>query len=197
MTWLLFLNKNKINLSIPFKERILKQLLSQEDKILRLQAEPIPASEFGSDWLKKLASDLLEIMAHQGAVGVAAPQIGISKRVIVFGTQYTKRRRPEYPIPDTILINPSYKNLSDELQIDYEGCLNCGELMGKVVRAQLIEYTGFDLYGRLITKQASGLEARIIQHEIDHLDGILFIDRMPPDESLITRSELVRQQSAN
>ena len=177
------------------KEHILKQLLTQEDKILRLQAERVALSEFGSDWLQKLASELLEIMADQGAVGVAAPQIGISKRIIVFGTQYTKRRKPEYPIPDTVLVNPSYKPLSDEVQIDYEGCLNCGELMGKVARAMSIEYTGFAVDGRLIIKQATGLEARIIQHEIDHLDGILFIDRMPPEESLITRSELVKQLS--
>jgi peptide deformylase len=99
--------------------------------------------------------------AEKGAVGVAAPQIGISKRVIVFGTSYTKNRKPEHHIPDTVLINPSLKILSDEIQIDYEGCLNCGELRGKVPRAMNIEYSGFDFTGNKITKQATGLEARI------------------------------------
>ncbi len=129
-------------------------------------------------------------MEEKGAVGVAAPQIGISKRVIVFSTSYTKRRKPKHPIPDTALINPSLNVLSDEVQMDYEGCLNCGEIMGQVPRAMEIEYSGFDINGNFITKKATELEARILQHEIDHLDGILFLDRVKDKESLTTISEL-------
>ena len=136
-------------------------------------------------------------MAEKGAVGVAAPQIGISKRVIVFGTNYTKRRKPEYPIPDTVLINPSIRILSEEIQTDYEGCLNCGELMGKVPRAMSIEYSGFNLEGNKITKQASGLEARILQHEVDHLDGFLFLDRIQDQSSLSTLSEILNKGQNN
>ncbi|HDP0036416.1 TPA: peptide deformylase [Legionella pneumophila] len=165
-------------------------LLDKNDPILRQTAEPITESEFGSNWLKELIKTMFDIMADKGAVGVAAPQIGISKRVIVFGTNYTKRRKPEYPIPDTALINPSLKILSQEIQTGYEGCLNCGELMGEVPRAMDIEYSGFDIDGNRITKKASGLEARILQHEIDHLDGFLFLDRIEDQDSLTTLSEL-------
>jgi peptide deformylase len=73
---------------------------------------------------------------------------------------------------------------------DYEGCLNCGEIMGKVPRAMEIEYFGYDIEGNFITKKAYGLEARILQHEIDHLDGYLFLDRIQDKETLTTKSEL-------
>ncbi|ARH00448.1 peptide deformylase [Legionella micdadei] len=165
-------------------------LLDKNDPILRQTAEPIKESEFGSSWLKELIKTMFEIMAEKGAVGVAAPQVGISKRVIVFGTNYTKRRKPEYPIPDTALINPALKILSQEIQTGYEGCLNCGELMGEVPRAMEIEYSGFDIDGNKITKKASGLEARILQHEIDHLDGFLFLDRVEDQDSLTTLSAM-------
>lgn len=165
-------------------------LLDKNNPILRQTADPISESEFGSSWLKELIKTMFGIMADKGAVGVAAPQIGISKRVIVFGTDYTKRRKPEYPIPDTPLINPSLKILSQEIQTGYEGCLNCGELMGEVPRAMEIEYSGFDIDGNRITKKASGLEARILQHEIDHLDGFLFLDRVEDQDSLTTLSAM-------
>ena len=173
------------------------ELLDKENSILRQTAEPIAQSEFGSDWLTNLAQTMIAIMAEKGAVGVAAPHIGISKRVIVFGTNYTKRRKPEYPIPDTVLINPSIRILSEEIQTDYEGCLNCGELMGKVPRAMSIEYSGFNLEGNKITKQASGLEARILQHEVDHLDGFLFLDRIQDQSSLSTLSEILNKGQNN
>lgn len=165
-------------------------ILDKNDPILRQTAEQVAESEFGSEWLKNLVQEMFDIMAERGAVGVAAPQIGISKRVIVFSTNYTKRRKPESPIPDTTLINPSLKVLSDEIQTDYEGCLNCGELMGQVPRALEIEYTGFDIDGNKITKRATGLEARILQHEIDHLNGYLFFDHVEDKDSLTTISAL-------
>ena len=84
-------------------------LLDKNDPILRQTAGPVDESEFGGSWLKNLVQKMIDIMAEKGAVGVAAPQIGVSKRVIVFSTNYTKRRKPEYPIPDTALINPSLK----------------------------------------------------------------------------------------
>ncbi|MBP9777555.1 MAG: peptide deformylase [Rickettsiaceae bacterium] len=154
----------------------MKGILDKDDPILRQIAEPVAKDEFDRAWLKDLINDLFTIMADKGAVGVAAPQIGISKRVIVFGTAYSKRRSIEHQIPSTALINPSFIVLSDEKQIGYEGCLNCGDLMGDVSRAMEIEYSGFDADGNLVTKRASGLEARILQHEIDHLNGHLFLD---------------------
>ena len=171
----------------------MKTLLDKENPILREQAEPVQESEFGSPELKQLVKDMIAIMEEKGAVGVAAPQIGISKQVIVFSTAYTKRRKPEQSIPDTALINPDYEVLSDEIQTGYEGCLNCGEMMGEVPRPMEIEYSGFDVDGNKVTKQASGLEARIVQHEVDHLRGFLFFDRVEDKDSLTTMSELERK----
>lgn len=168
----------------------MKKLLDKDDPILRQIAEPITKSDFGSEWLKELIKEMFAVMENKGAVGVAAPQIGISKRVIVFSTAYTKRRKVEVDVPDTALINPSFKILSEEIQTGYEGCLNVEETMGEVPRAMEIEYSGFDLEGNLICKQAKGLEARILQHEIDHLDGFLFLDRVENKESLTTMSAL-------
>lgn len=168
----------------------MKQLLDKNDPVLRKVAEPILKSEFGSVWLNELVQDMFLIMKEQCAVGVAAPQIGISRRVIVFSTAYTKRQNLEYSIPDTALINPSLNILSEEIQTGYEGCLNCGEVMGQVPRAMEIEYFGLDINGNFICKKAHGLEARILQHEIDHLNGYLFLDRIQDEKTLTTKSEL-------
>ncbi|WED43241.1 peptide deformylase [Legionella cardiaca] len=168
-------------------------ILKQDNPILREKAEPVSRSDFGSAWLKSLIIDMIEIMKDKGAVGIAAPQIGISKRIIVFGTTYTKTRKIDEHIPDTVLINPTVKNLSEEIQTGYEGCLNTGELRGEVPRAMEIEYSGFDLNGNFIKKRASGLEARILQHEVDHLDGFLFFDHIANHDSLITATELQKR----
>lgn len=172
------------------------RLLDKEDPILRQQAQPIAESDYGSAELKQLIDDMIAIMKEKCAVGVAAPQIGISKQVIVFGTDYTKRRKPEVRIPDTALVNPEYRVLSDEIQLGYEGCLNCGDMMGEVPRAMEVEYSGFDINGSEIRRHATGLEARIIQHEIDHLKGFLFFDRITDKESITTLSELENKVQA-
>lgn len=171
----------------------MKSILEQENPLLRQVAETVAAIEFQEIWLHELVKELFLTMEEKGAVGVAAPQIGVSKRVIVFGTDYTKSRKIEKPIPNTVLINPVFTILSDEIQIGYEGCLNFGDLRGEVPRAMVIEYSGFDLAGNYVTKQASDLEARIVQHEIDHLDGILFVDRVIDKESLTTAEELIKR----
>ena len=174
----------------------MQRILDKEDLVLRAMAEAVDISEYGSNWLIDLANNMISIMKEMGAVGVAAPQIGVSKRVIVFGTTYTKNRKIDIPVPDTVLINPSLKVLSEEIQIGYEGCLNCGDLRGEVPRAMEIEYSGYDLHGTFFSKRASGLEARIVQHEIDHLNGILFFDQVKDKRTLITASELQSRSSS-
>lgn len=169
-------------------------LLEKEDPILKEIAEPVAESEFNSSWLRDLAQRMLNIMKDKGAVGVAAPQIGVSKRVIVFGTNYTKRKRLDVNIPDTVLINPALRILSQTKESGHEGCLNCGDLMGSVPRATEIEYSGFDIEGKPVNKIATGFEARILQHEIDHLNGILFFERVEDKESFTTIDELLNRQ---
>lgn len=168
----------------------MKTLLGKENPILRAEAAPVDASEFNTPELSQLVQEMFQIMEEKGAVGVAAPQIGISKQVIVFGTNYTRRRKVDTPIPDTALINPKLTFFSEEKTSDYEGCLNSGELMGQVPRSKEVTYSGFDVEGNPITKRATGLEARIIQHEIDHLKGILFFDHVENEEDLTTYTEL-------
>lgn len=172
----------------------MRKLLDRHNPILRQKAKPIDTSEFRSNWLKELVEEMFLIMREKGSVGVAAPQIGVSKQVIVFSTAYTKRRKPEIDIPDTVLINPTLKILSKEKEFGYEGCLNGGGLIGEVPRATEIEYSGYDLEDNLITKKATGLEARILQHEIDHLEGILFFDRVENKETLMTYEEFQNRQ---
>ena len=165
-------------------------ILEKGNPILRLQAEPVDASEFGTPELKQLVQDMFNIMEEQGAVGVAAPQIGISKQVIVFGTAYSRRPNLEVNIPNAALINPTLTILSEEQESGYEGCLNSGELRGPVPRATAVEYSGFDVEGNPVTKHATGFEARVVQHEIDHLKGILFFDRITDKAELTTSTEL-------
>lgn len=166
----------------------MREILQRDNPLLREIATPIDPTEFGSYWLEELIEEMLHIMQEKGAVGVAAPQIGIGKRVIVFGSTYSKRK-PEIEIPNTVLINPTLKILSNERELDYEGCLNGGGIMGEVPRATEIEYSGFNRNGKQITKYATDLEARILQHEIDHLDGILFFDRIEDENTIISYEE--------
>lgn len=160
--------------------------------ILRAVSDDIPHSEIGSAWLNELIQKLFSSMEETGGVGVAAPQVGENVRVFVFGTGYTKRRTPKVPIANSVLINPTYEILDDDIVSDYEGCLSIPDLMALVPRAAKIRYQGFDQFGNAVLKEADGLEARIIQHETDHLDGMLFIDRVVDTRSMALYSEVAR-----
>jgi peptide deformylase len=126
------------------------------------------------DWLQ----DMRDTMEEKKGVGIAAPQIGYNKRVIMFGFEKNPRYPDAKPVPFTILINPVFKLLSHELNEAWEGCLSVPGLRGLVPRYNHIQYEGFDPDGRKITGIAQGFHARIIQHECDHLDGILFPQRV-------------------
>lgn len=171
----------------------MRPLLDKEDPILRQHAMQVPHNQFGNKWLVDLANELLEIMQAKGAVGVAAPQIGESWQVVVFGTNYTQTRTPEQSIDDTVLVNPSYKPIGDKQEQGQEGCLNCGDLRGMVPRYQEVEYSGYDAYGNWQHKRASGLEARIVQHEIDHLNGFLFIDRIDEENESYSNNKITNK----
>jgi peptide deformylase len=116
--------------------------------------------------------------AHYGGVGIAAPQIGIFKRMITFGFEKSLRYPDAPPIENTVLINPEWKPLSTTLHSAWEGCLSVPGLRGLVPRYAHIEYWGYDLQGTKIHRIVEDFHARLIQHEIDHLDGILFPQRI-------------------
>jgi peptide deformylase len=142
-----------------------------DERLLRRSA---PVERFGTDELEALLADMRDTMAHLSGAGLAAPQIGVALRVVIFGVA----RNPRYPhaeeVPDTVLINPSLTLLGQATAEDWEGCLSVPGLRGWVPRHERIRYAGFDAQGRPFERVAEGFHARVVQHECDHLDGILY-----------------------
>lgn len=133
---------------------------------------------FGSAEFETLLQDMWDTMAAENGAGLAAPQIGVNLRVVVFGYQ-TNPRYPDAPaVPETVLINPRIEVLDEELESAWEGCLSVPGMRGLVPRYRHIRYQGFDHNGRTIDRRASDFHARVVQHECDHLDGILYPQRI-------------------
>ncbi len=144
----------------------------------QLATPSLPVTDFSSTELKCLINDMRETMKEKGGVGIAAPQIGCNLRVVMFGFESNKRYPNEKPVPFTILINPVIEILSDEMVDDWEGCLSVPGLRGLVPRYKKIKYTGYDQEGNSISEIAENFHARVVQHECDHIDGILFPRRI-------------------
>lgn len=146
---------------------------------VRLQQVAEPVSNFGHGELRELLQDMRDTMQAESGVGLAAPQIGVGLRVVIFGAQ----KNPRYPdaegVPETVLINPVIMPLDDQMEEGWEGCLSLPGLRGLVPRYLNIRYRGYDENGVLVDRTASGFHARVVQHECDHLDGILYPMRMP------------------
>ena len=113
-------------------------------------------------------------MAHLNGAGIAAPQIGVSLRVVIFGVGHNPRYPDAEQVPYTVLINPQLAPVGEELEDGWEGCLSVPGMRGVVPRYQRLHYTGFDQYGNPIDRLVSSFHARVVQHECDHLDGILY-----------------------
>ena len=144
----------------------------------RLLTPSEPVSELASPELHQLVTDLWETMAaHQGA-GLAAPQIGVPLRVVVFAVEANPRYPEAEAVPATALVNPVLHPLSEERETDWEGCLSLPGLAGQVPRYRRLRYTGFTPDGAPIDREVAGFHARVVQHECDHLDGILYPMRM-------------------
>jgi peptide deformylase len=158
---------------------------------LREISKPIQPDDFGSQWLQELVQDLYDSQAHYGGVGIAAPQIGVNRRVIVFGFEHTERYKNVEPVPVTVLCNPEIV-VTDPNEITmYEGCLSLADLRGPVSRPKGITYSGFDQFGNKILRHVNGFYARLVQHEVDHLNGVLFIDHVKDTRTLGFRQELI------
>jgi len=135
-------------------------------------------TEFNTEQLQTLITDMYDTMNSMNGAGLAAPQIGVSKRVVIFCVDANPRYPDVESVPDTILINPQITFLSQQQESDWEGCLSVPGLRGLVPRCNKIEYSGYDLEGKQILRTAEGFHARVVQHEVDHLDGILYPQRM-------------------
>ncbi len=144
--------------------------------------------DFSSNSLKKILYDMSETMIDYGGIGLAAPQVHLSKRIIIFRNPDIEEKEK---IQITPLINPIYKPLSDEKEDDWEGCLSIPGMQGLVRRYKKINYHGYDLDGNKIENQAEGLHARVIQHEIDHLDGVLYPEKLADKKAFGFEKEIL------
>jgi peptide deformylase len=151
-------------------------VLRMGDPILNMRASEI--EDFNSIELHQLIADMLETMAAEDGAGLAAPQIGKSLRLVVFGFEDNPRYPEADSVPRTILLNPVITPLDESVEEGWEGCLSVPGMRGLVPRYNNIEYSGFDPFGEPVKINASGFHARVVQHECDHLDGILYPQRM-------------------
>ncbi len=157
----------------------IKHVLKMGHRILGTPSLPLDnPSNPDLAFLEPLLRDMQDTMLQEGGVGIAAPQIGCNRRVILFGFEDNVRYPDELAVPFTVLINPTINALSDEMIDGWEGCLSVPGLRGLVSRYTKIEYSGYDQTGQLITRIAEGFHARVVQHECDHLDGILYPQRI-------------------
>lgn len=150
----------------------IRPVLRMGDPLLFEVASPI--EQFDTPELHALIEDMQDTMAHMHGAGIAAPQIGVSKRVVIFGVGHNPRYPDSEQVPYTVLINPVLTTVSDETDEAWEGCLSVPGMRGIVSRYSRLHYTGFDQYGNAIDRLVSGFHARVVQHECDHLDGILY-----------------------
>jgi len=151
---------------------MIREILRMGDPRLLRVSEPV--TRFDTPELRDLLTDMFETMYAADGAGLAAPQIGVGLRVVVFGFERNVRY-PEAPaVPKTILINPVIEVLDDSMRDGWEGCLSVPGLRGLVPRFERIRYRGFDERGEPLAREAEGFHARVVQHECDHLDGILY-----------------------
>jgi peptide deformylase len=155
---------------------LIRELLKMGDpRLLRVAA---PVSAFGTPELMSLLEDMRDTMVQNDGAGLAAPQIGVSQRVVIFGS----RANPRYPdapeVPFTVLINPVLTRLGDDEEEGWEGCLSVPGMRGWVPRWSRLRYSGFDERGAAFQRDVDGFHARVVQHEVDHLDGILYPRRI-------------------
>jgi peptide deformylase len=152
-----------------------RQVARIGNPVLRRVARPLPASAPGSPELEELIEDMIAAMREEEGVGLAAPQVSESVRLVVIEVPALDGD-PEVPL--TVLINPVVTPLGEERAMGWEGCLSVPDLRGKVPRWQRVRLQALDRSGRPVDVEASGFFARVIQHECDHLDGIIYLDRM-------------------
>ncbi|GAA0834071.1 MAG: peptide deformylase [Cupriavidus sp.] len=151
---------------------MIREILKMGDPRLLQKARPV--THFNTPELRVLIDDMFDTMEHANGAGLAAPQIGVDLQVVIFGFD----RNPRYPdaptVPKTVLINPVLEPLSDDMEEGWEGCLSVPGMRGVVPRHASLRYSGFDLLGNPIDRVAEGFHARVVQHECDHLIGVLY-----------------------
>ena len=155
---------------------MIRPVLRMGDPRLLQRSEEV--KQFATPELQALLQDMRDTMAHLNGAGLAAPQIGVGLRVVIFGVHANPRYPDVEEVPDTVLINPLLTPLGDEMEEGWEGCLSVPGMRGAVPRYKRLRYRGFDELGRPFERDVADFHARVVQHEVDHLDGILYPMRM-------------------
>ena len=154
----------------------IRPVLKMGEPLLLAKAEPV--TQFDTPELHALIVDLFDTMIATKGVGIAAPQIGVSLQVVVFGFEQNERYPDADAVPQTILLNPVITPLDEAMESGWEGCLSVPGLRGVVPRHTQVRYQGFDQFGNPIDRTVSGFHARVVQHECDHLFGVLYPQRI-------------------
>jgi peptide deformylase len=160
--------------------------------ILRQIAEPVPPEGIGAPAIQRLIDDLIETMREYAGAGLAAPQVHVSQQIVVFEVEHNPRYPEAESIPLTALINPKITPLTQQVEEDWEGCLSLPDLRGKVPRYTQVRVEAYDRAGKQLSYVARGFQARVVQHECDHLIGTVFLDRMTSMASLSFQREFLR-----
>ena len=157
----------------------------------RLREVAAPVARFDTPELHELVRDMIDTMEAADGAGLAAVQIGVPQRVVIFGVDANPRYPRVEPVPFTVLVNPEISPLGEERESGWEGCLSVPGMRGVVPRYARIRYTGFDALGGMIDRTVEGFHARVVQHECDHLDGILYPQRIEDMRSFGFTEELI------
>lgn len=170
-----------------------REILKMGHPLLLQRAEPV--ADLGSPALQALIADMFDTMAAANGAGLAAPQIGVSLRVVIFGVQANPRYPDAETVPTTVLINPEIEIIGEEREYGWEGCLSIPLMRGLVPRYQQIRYRGMNEDGEPIDRQVEGFHARVVQHECDHLDGLLYPFRIEDMRSFGFEDEIFPPQN--
>lgn len=168
----------------------IRPVLRMGNPLLLQRAEAV--TEFNTHELLGLIQDMRDTMQAEDGAGLAAPQIGVSLRLVIFGVDQNPRYPDAPAVPETVLINPMITALEEAMADAWEGCLSLPGLRGLVPRYQHIKYSGFDALGQPFEIEASDFHARVVQHECDHLDGILYPRRIKDLRQFAYTEELLQ-----
>ena len=167
------------------------------DPILSIKCEEVDVNNINTKTLEEI-DNLKETLNYTGGFGIAAPQVGINKKIVVIQVVKEKCTYKDCEdVPTTVMINPTWRKLSDDTTIEFEGCLSVPSIRGKVERYTNIEVTYYNELGEKIIKEVSGFTARDIQHECDHLDGIVFLEKVSSKDGFATKQMIDKYNLRN
>jgi peptide deformylase len=170
-----------------------RSVLKMGNPLLLQRSEEV--KEFDDPQLDALIRDMFDTMAAESGAGLAAPQIGVLKRVVIFGVERNARYPDAEEVPTTILINPVIQPVGRKMEDDWEGCLSVPGMRGLVPRFEHIRYSGYNEKGERFERDVTGFHARVVQHECDHLDGILYPRRIRDLRMFGFEQELFRREA--